>query len=298
MAFFLDGSNVPLIVNAIDYYSYGKILREYDNGAGDRYLTTGHERDQKTGLDYRGARYYDSDVARFLSLDPLASKYPAWSTYNYVMGNPVAFVDPDGKKPLPVLNILSPSWASQKGFYVHQKANDLGTSNLFAKGIIDLKTTISLSKQLDRATEYADGEKFQTPEFSYRHAMRNGKESIEEAKDKADAFVRERYKWARHEFDQRNKEQAFFILGVALHPIQDATSPVHGGFQAWTGEESDLDEVNHVVQEYSYPGINSNLQKVTNDFLELFFSKKDLPDTNIFEYIQIDQHNEELKGTD
>ena len=52
VAFSVDGSNVPLIVNALDYYSYGKILRQYDNG--DRYLTTGHERDQKTGLDYRG----------------------------------------------------------------------------------------------------------------------------------------------------------------------------------------------------------------------------------------------------
>lgn len=99
VAFSVNGSNVPLIVNALDYYSYGKILREYDNGAGDRYLTTGHERDQKTGLDYRGARYYDSDVARFLSTDPWAVKYPNWSTYNYVMGNPIVLIDPTGKGP-------------------------------------------------------------------------------------------------------------------------------------------------------------------------------------------------------
>ena len=98
VAFRVDGSNVPLIVNAMDYYSYGKILREYDNGAGDRYLTTGHERDQKTGLDYRGARYYDSDVARFLSLDPLASKYPSLSAYVYVANNPVIMIDEDGKE--------------------------------------------------------------------------------------------------------------------------------------------------------------------------------------------------------
>ncbi|WP_430406826.1 RHS repeat domain-containing protein [Fluviicola sp.] len=98
VAFSVDGSNVPLIVNALDYYSYGKILREYDNGAGDRYLTTGHERDQKTGLDYRGARYYDSDVARFLSLDPMSSKYPMLSAYNYVAGNPIMLIDPDGRE--------------------------------------------------------------------------------------------------------------------------------------------------------------------------------------------------------
>ena len=99
VAFMVDSSDVPLIVNAMDYYSYGKILREYDNGAGDRYLTTQHERDKETGLDYRGARYYDSDVARFLSTDPWADQYPAWSTYNYVMGNPISLIDPTGKGP-------------------------------------------------------------------------------------------------------------------------------------------------------------------------------------------------------
>jgi RHS repeat-associated protein len=87
------------VVNAMDYYPYGKMLREYDMGDGDRYLTTNHERDKETGLDYRGARYYDSDVARFLSTDPWANKYPSWSTYNYVMGNPIMLVDPSGKGP-------------------------------------------------------------------------------------------------------------------------------------------------------------------------------------------------------
>jgi len=80
-----------------DYFPYGKVLREYVNGDKERYLTTQHERDNETGLDYRGARYYDSDVARFLSLDPLASDYPSWSDYCYVAGNPIVFVDPDGK---------------------------------------------------------------------------------------------------------------------------------------------------------------------------------------------------------
>lgn len=95
------------IVNAMDYYPYGKILREYDNGDGDRYLTTNHERDKETGLDYRGARYYDSDVARFLSTDPWANKYPSWSTYNYVMGNPVLLVDPSGKGPVDPIKGIS-----------------------------------------------------------------------------------------------------------------------------------------------------------------------------------------------
>ena len=80
----------------MDYFPYGKILRQFIK-TPEKYVTTGHERDVETGLDYRGARFYDSDVARFLSLDPLAAEFPEWSDYNYVLGNPVMFVDPDGR---------------------------------------------------------------------------------------------------------------------------------------------------------------------------------------------------------
>lgn len=77
------------------YYPYGKILRQYSNGVVEKFLTTQHERDLETGLDYRGARFYDSDVARFLSLDPAANRYTSISAYNYVLGNPIALLDPD-----------------------------------------------------------------------------------------------------------------------------------------------------------------------------------------------------------
>jgi RHS repeat-associated protein len=94
------GGVLQLFITYIaDYFPYGKVLREYVNtGSGaERFLTTQHERDKETGLDYRGARYYDSDISRFLSIDPWQTKYPEWSTYNYVMGNPIIFIDPTGK---------------------------------------------------------------------------------------------------------------------------------------------------------------------------------------------------------
>jgi len=39
------------------------------------------------------------NVGRFLSVDPLAKDFAGWSAYNYVLGNPVIFVDPDGRAP-------------------------------------------------------------------------------------------------------------------------------------------------------------------------------------------------------
>ena len=59
---------------------------------------TGKERDSETGFSYFGARYYDSDILTgWLSVDPLADKYPSLSPYAYCAWNPVKLVDPDGR---------------------------------------------------------------------------------------------------------------------------------------------------------------------------------------------------------
>ena len=60
---------------------------------------TGKERDSETGFSYFGARYYDSDLMTgWLSVDPLADKYPGLSPYAYCAWNPVKLVDPDGEE--------------------------------------------------------------------------------------------------------------------------------------------------------------------------------------------------------
>jgi len=59
---------------------------------------TGKERDSETGFSYFGARYYDSDLmTAWLSVDPMADKYPGLSPYAYCAWNPVRLVDPDGE---------------------------------------------------------------------------------------------------------------------------------------------------------------------------------------------------------
>ena len=59
---------------------------------------TGKERDSETGFSYFGARYYDSDLMTgWLSVDPMADKYPGLSPYAYCAWNPVRLVDPDGR---------------------------------------------------------------------------------------------------------------------------------------------------------------------------------------------------------
>ncbi len=53
----------------------------------------------ETGFSYFGARYYDSDLSGlFISVDPMADKYPSISPYAYCAWNPVKLVDPNGEE--------------------------------------------------------------------------------------------------------------------------------------------------------------------------------------------------------
>ena len=63
---------------------------------------TGKERDGETGYGYFGARYMDHELMTlWLSVDPMADKYPSISPYAYCAWNPVRLVDPDGRDVLP-----------------------------------------------------------------------------------------------------------------------------------------------------------------------------------------------------
>ena len=61
---------------------------------------SGKEKDSETGYHYFGARYYNSDLSLWLSVDPMSDKYPSLSPYNYCAWNPMKLVDPDGNKPI------------------------------------------------------------------------------------------------------------------------------------------------------------------------------------------------------
>ena len=79
---------------------YGEpFVNERTSSYEERFTFTGKERDSETGFSYFGARYYDSDILTgWLSVDPMADKYPSLSPYAYCGWNPVKVVDPDGKE--------------------------------------------------------------------------------------------------------------------------------------------------------------------------------------------------------
>ena len=64
------------------------------------YRFNGKESQSFAGLQYLdyGARFYHPLSTRWTTMDPLAEKYYFLSPYAYCSGNPVNFVDPDGRK--------------------------------------------------------------------------------------------------------------------------------------------------------------------------------------------------------
>ena len=65
------------------------------------FVFTGKERDEETGYGYFGARDMDHELtAMWLSVDPMADKYPSISPYAYCAWNPIKLVDPDGNEAL------------------------------------------------------------------------------------------------------------------------------------------------------------------------------------------------------
>ena len=88
-----------------DYYPWGGEL-SFSNSDSNHYKFTGKERDNETGLDYLGARYYSNALGRFITPDwsavPVAVPYAdlddpqSLNQYSYVRNIPTSKADTNG----------------------------------------------------------------------------------------------------------------------------------------------------------------------------------------------------------
>jgi RHS repeat-associated protein len=87
------------VVDRKDYEPYGVEIRPATNLSGNTHQYTGHERDERSGLDYMHYRYHAPNLGRFLKPDNVPGSLgipQSWNLYAYAVGNPVNFNDPTG----------------------------------------------------------------------------------------------------------------------------------------------------------------------------------------------------------
>ncbi len=88
------------VVQSFLYAPYGEIISEYNTHAmGDafpKFSFNAKELDEKTGMYYYEARYYNPPT--FTSRDPMFEKYFWMTPYAYCANNPVKYVDPSGRE--------------------------------------------------------------------------------------------------------------------------------------------------------------------------------------------------------
>ena len=249
-----------------DYLPYGQRILETSaasrDGDNERWFT-GAPQSGITGLIDLGNRYYDPVVGRFLSMDIVGVDFADGRNFNrywYARNSPYVLTDPNGR------------WASKWGFFVHQQATNRALEDRVPSWYLRFITA---------AHEFADSDQFQGPDSSYRHAMRNGDQTAEQARAMANEFVRQEFQTAWDFQKNDDWRRAMFHFGIALHALQDSTSPAHAGFQPWTGHETGKEKRHHVYQEYSNPGEGSELYEITRDAWR-WFSEGKLPDGDLF----------------
>ena len=155
-----------------------------------------------SGMYYYGFRFYD----------PIQEN-GGINLYGFVLNSPVAMIDDFG------------AWPS--GLYgapaVHQASIDRVLNFLSAADRNILKNQ----------QKVADSD--QSTGCSYQHGMRAPGQTVAEAAELANDYVRKTIKTARSLEKQGKHNEALQALGDAMHTLQDATSPIHKGFQQWDG---------------------------------------------------------------
>jgi len=82
--------------NITESASYDSFGRTISSNLTTRYQYTGREADEKTGLMYYRARFYDPQIGRFTSEDPIGFEGGDINLYGYVSNDPQSFTDPRG----------------------------------------------------------------------------------------------------------------------------------------------------------------------------------------------------------
>ena len=92
------------VISRHDYQPFGEEIARPSYGNDEvRKQFTAYERDNESGLDFAGARYFNKNLGRFNSVDPIMMKRDRQldpqriNLYAYVRNNPLKYKDSNGE---------------------------------------------------------------------------------------------------------------------------------------------------------------------------------------------------------
>jgi len=127
------------VVWRTDYKPFGQSLNEVSENGVNNYQYNAKEKDD-SGLFYYGARYYDSDLGRFVTADTIRGDIKNPQTLNryvYTLNNPLKYVDPSGNK----IKLTGTGEENQK---IINWMNELTTEDTFA---LDKENFVIIKKE-------------------------------------------------------------------------------------------------------------------------------------------------------
>jgi len=132
-----------------DYYAFGMEMNQGNalNAASNLYKYNGKELQPELGLeqyDY-GARFYDAEIGRWNAVDRMADVYSSYTPYNYVVNNPLLFIDPNGM------------WVSTSDGYYTDDPNDFGSFLDFLQNNGSGSSMESISNFIENSDNYSIG---------------------------------------------------------------------------------------------------------------------------------------------
>lgn len=127
----------------LQYLPFGEPFVDQRTGNySERFRFTGKEKDEETGYGYFGARYMDHELmTMWLSVDPMADKYPSISPYAYCAWNPVKLVDPDGRE-------INPVYTKEGDYLGETKEGFTGDPLIMNRGDYEMMMDISGKKDI------------------------------------------------------------------------------------------------------------------------------------------------------
>ena len=191
-----------------------------------RYQYTGREFDSFTRLYYYRARFYDAELGRFISEDPIGFRGKDVNLYGYVWNNPSNIKDASGLFP------------SRGLWQFHQEIIQNALRGIATQEQIDVLKQEQLD--FDKTT--------QDEPYAPWHAMGRIGQSRQATRDEANQFIRNQICMARKLAKMGFEAQSLQYLSRAIHTLQDSTSPTHFDFQeAWN--DSFIWHLDHYVSE-------------------------------------------------